>query len=115
MPDRTSRPKMLWAGLSSSGIQATREHEKFSSSTADHWTSVSKDNYLGVTAHFIDNVWKLRSFALEVKKTEARHTAENCAEEFIDVSNRWEISDKLTTLGTDIARNMLAAAKLLPF
>ena len=22
MPDRTSRPKMLWAGLSSSGIQA---------------------------------------------------------------------------------------------
>ena len=36
--------------------------------TGDHWTSVSNDNYLGVTAHFIDNVWKLRSFALEVKK-----------------------------------------------
>ena len=36
--------------------------------TGDNWTSVSNDNYLGVTAHFIDNVWKLRSFALEVKK-----------------------------------------------
>src|SRR4029434_3821835 len=23
--------------------------------TGDHWTSVSNDNYLGVTAHFIDN------------------------------------------------------------
>ena len=83
--------------------------------TGDNWTSVRNDNYLGVTGHFIDNVWKLRSFALEVKKTEARHTAENCAEELIDVSNRWEISGKLTTLGTDSARNMLAAARLLPF
>ena len=79
--------------------------------TGDNWTSVRNDNYLGVTAHFIDNVWKLRSFALEVKKKQARHTAE----EFIDVSNRWEISGKLTTLGTDSARIMLAAARLLPF
>ena len=78
--------------------------------------SASNDNYLGVTAHFIDNVWKLRSFALEVKqKKHSRNTAEDCAEEFIDVSNRWEISGKLTTLGTDSARNMLAAARLLPF
>src|SRR4029434_10355169 len=36
--------------------------------TGDHWTSVSNGNYLVVTAHFIDNGWKLRSFALEVKK-----------------------------------------------
>ena len=36
--------------------------------TGDNWTSVRNDNYLGVTAHFIDNVWKLRYFALEVKK-----------------------------------------------
>ena len=84
--------------------------------TGDNWTSVRNDNYLGVTAHFIDNVWKLRSFALEVKKKKhSRHTAEDCAEEFIDVSNRWEISGKLTTLGTDSARIMLAAARLLPF
>ena len=27
MPDRTSRPQMLWAGLSSSGIQATKHPE----------------------------------------------------------------------------------------
>ena len=81
----------------------------------DHWTSVNNDNYLGVTVHFIDNAWKLRSFALEVNKTEARHTAENCAEEFLNVSNRWEIRGKLTTLGTDSARSMLAAARLLPF
>src|SRR4029434_6697644 len=49
------------------------------------------------------------------KKKHSRHTAEDCAEEFIDVSNRWEISGKLTTLGTDSARIMLAAARLPPF
>src|SRR4029434_2356478 len=36
--------------------------------TGDHWTSVSNDNYLGVTAHFIDNVWKY--FSLQVRSEE---------------------------------------------
>src|SRR4029434_10986519 len=27
--------------------------------TGDHWTSVSNDNYLGVTAHLITDEWKL--------------------------------------------------------
>jgi len=58
---------------------------------------------------------EIEIFCIGSKKTEAGHTAENCAEEFLDVSNRWEISGKLTTLGTDIACNMLAAARLLPF
>ena len=30
--------------------------------TGDHWTSVSNDNYLGVTAHLITDEWKLKSF-----------------------------------------------------
>ena len=59
-----------------------REHEKIQlleqaasvALTGDNWTSVSNDNYLGVTAHFIDNVWKLRSFALEIKKTGATYS-----------------------------------------
>ena len=46
--------------------------------TGDNWTSVRNDNYLGVTAHFIDNVWKLRSFALEVKKTGATYSGGLC-------------------------------------
>src|SRR4029434_4102186 len=30
--------------------------------TGDHWTSVSNDNYLGVSSFYIDNVWNVRSF-----------------------------------------------------
>src|SRR4029434_3340795 len=40
--------------------------------TGDNWTSVRNDNYLGVTVRFIDNVWKLRYFALEVKKNKKK-------------------------------------------
>ncbi|KAL3969666.1 collagen type XXVI alpha (EMI domain-containing protein 2) [Sarotherodon galilaeus] len=83
--------------------------------TGDHWTSVNNNNYLGVTAHFIGNDWTLQSFALTVSKTEQRHYAEVCADHFLSVANEWNIRVKLTTLGTDSARNMVAATRLLPF
>ncbi|KAL4009365.1 hypothetical protein ACER0C_003217 [Sarotherodon galilaeus] len=57
----------------------------------------------------------MQSFALTVSKTEERHYAEACADHFLNVANEWEIKDKVTTLGTDSARNMVAAARLLPF
>uniref|UniRef100_A0A8C1L2T9 Uncharacterized protein n=1 Tax=Cyprinus carpio TaxID=7962 RepID=A0A8C1L2T9_CYPCA len=83
--------------------------------TGDHWTSVSNQNYLGVTAHHIDADWKLHSFALAVKHSEERHFAEKCAEQFSEVAEQWEIAGKVTTIGTDSARNMTAAARLLPY
>lgn len=83
--------------------------------TGDHWTSLSNDTYLGITAHFVDKEWKLHSFALTVSKTEERQYAEACADHFLNVAREWEIEDKLSTLGTDSARNMAAAARLLPF
>ncbi len=83
--------------------------------TGDYWTSVSNQNYLGVTAHLIDDNWHLHSFTLGVLKTEERHFAEACASQFLNVANEWEITDKVTTIGTDSAPNMIAAARSLPF
>lgn len=80
--------------------------------TGDHWTSVNNNNYLSVTAHFIDKDWILQSFELTVSKTEEQHYAETCAEHFMDAANEWEIKEKLTMLGIDSARNMVAAARL---
>ena len=74
--------------------------------TGDHWTSVSNQNYLGVTAHHIDADWKLHPVALTVK---------HCAEQFSEVAEQWDIAGKGTTIGTDSARNMTAAARLLPY
>lgn len=83
--------------------------------TGDHWTSVGQHNYLGTTAHLIDKNWHMHSFALTVLKSEERHFAEACAEQFIQVAKEWEIESKITTVGTDSARNMIAASRLLPF
>ena len=66
--------------------------------TGNHWTSVSNHNYLGVTAHLAE-----------------RHYAEMSAEHFMDVAKQWNIEQKVTTLGTDRARNVIAAARHLPF
>lgn len=43
--------------------------------TGDHWTSVSNDNCLGVTAHFTDKEWNLQPFTRTVSQTEERRYA----------------------------------------
>ena len=83
--------------------------------TGDHWTSVSNKHYLGVTAHHIDNDWILQSFALTVQHTGERHFAETCAQHFTEVAEKWDIAKKVTTIGTDSAQNMVAAARLMPY
>lgn len=75
--------------------------------TGDQWTSVTNSNHIGVTAHIVDvtdGIWNLQSFALTVQKTNTRNYAKNCAERF-----------KVTTMGTDSARTIVAAARHLPF
>ncbi|XP_072237421.1 E3 SUMO-protein ligase ZBED1-like [Leuresthes tenuis] len=83
--------------------------------TGDHWTSAGNHSYLGVTGHFIDGEWNLNSFALTVMKTETRHFADKCAEQFLNVANDWGIENKISTIGTDSAANMLAATRALPY
>nr|XP_055040804.1 E3 SUMO-protein ligase ZBED1-like [Misgurnus anguillicaudatus] len=83
--------------------------------TGDYWTSLSNHSYLGVTAHYFDTHWNLQSHALTVMKTEERHYADVCAEHFMQVARQWNIELKISTLTTDGARNMIAAARQLPF
>lgn len=86
--------------------------------TGDHWTSVSNSNYVVVTAHTIiitDREWHLQSLVLTVQKTNTRHYAVNCPEQFISMAEAWGIEQKVTTSGTDCARTMMAAARQLPF
>ncbi|KAL7868291.1 hypothetical protein SRHO_G00096750 [Serrasalmus rhombeus] len=85
--------------------------------TGDLWTSASRSNYLGVTAHSVcavNKVWPSASFALTVEKVN-RHHAVKTAQSIFTVAESWKIEQKVTTSGTDCARNMMAAARRLPF
>ena len=46
--------------------------------TGDHWTYFSNDNYLGATAHIIDNDWKLQLFELNMQRTTSSHFRDAC-------------------------------------
>src|SRR4029434_6693730 len=81
--------------------------------TGDHWTSVSNDHYLGVTAHLITDEWEVKSITLKRMNTVERHFAEACAQQFQAVASNWAIEDKTTIIGIDSARNMIATARLL--
>ncbi|XP_053179676.1 E3 SUMO-protein ligase ZBED1-like [Scomber japonicus] len=83
--------------------------------TGDYWTSLGNHSYLGVTAHYFDSKWVLKSHVLTVMKTEERHLANTVAEHFMKVAQEWDIENKVSTLTTDSARNMIAASRELPF
>nr|XP_054591163.1 E3 SUMO-protein ligase ZBED1-like [Nothobranchius furzeri] len=94
-------------------VEETLSQTKTVALTGDYWTSLSNHSYLGVTAHYFTSNWELRSHALTVMKTEDRHFADTCAEHFMQVAQQWNI--EVSTLTTDSARNMIAAARQLPF
>ena len=77
--------------------------------TADHWTSVSNDPYITITAHYIDENWKLHDYVLETHKTFDRHTMINIASDLKNCEEDWNI--KVIGLVHDNARNMVGAAK----
>jgi len=98
-----------------SKIQQLLDSADWVALTADYWTSLANHSYLGVTGHIIDSMWVLRSFALTVHHVEDRHYSEACAEHFPSVAQAWGVYGKVTTFGTDNARNMTAAVGQLPF
>ena len=82
---------------------------------AGYWTSIANESFLGVTCHTIDSSWVIHSFALTVFHTEERHYSDVCAQHLMEVIKQWYIDEKVTTINTDNARNIVGAVALLPF
>jgi len=74
--------------------------------TADFWTSSQNRNYIGVTAHFIEN-WTLQSVVLDILEVNESHTAEVCGQTLVDIAKDWSISDKVLCIITDRGRNIV--------
>lgn len=101
--------------LQKAKVQLLLDNATYVSLTADYWSSVANDSYLGVTAHVLDRTWELKSFALAVRHVEERHYSDACSRHFTEVATNWGILDKVTTLSTDNARNMVAAVSQTRF
>ncbi|KAK7901739.1 hypothetical protein WMY93_018508 [Mugilogobius chulae] len=92
--------------------KAHLENVQAVSLTADMWTSMNMDAYLGVTCHFLNDM-TLESVLLGVGHFGVSHTAENIKDAMVVQLEKWGLSQKVKCLITDSASNMLLSAKLL--
>ncbi|XP_073488938.1 E3 SUMO-protein ligase ZBED1-like [Aquarana catesbeiana] len=82
--------------------------------TADIWTSIATEAFLGITCHYIAEDWKMISICLTTMPLEDRHTAANIAEWLEEVTEKFEIpAQKIIAIVHDNGANIVAAAKIL--
>lgn len=77
-------------------------HQSRVAITTDMWTAdIQKKGYMAVTAHFIDDSWKLRSIIMRFVYVPAPHNAETICEVLYESLLEWNIDDKLMTVTVD--------------
>ena len=64
--------------------------------TTDAWTSFSKQSYITVTAHLIDNQVELQFFVLDTSEIKERHTSENLLEHVKGVMKKFNLNHDVT-------------------
>ena len=64
--------------------------------TTDAWTSFSKQSYITVTAHLIDNQVELQFFVLHTSEIKLRHRSENLLEHVKGVMNKFDLNHNVT-------------------
>ena len=77
--------------------------------TIDLWTNRNMTSFLGITIHYIDAEWKLRSFVLAVDSFLGRHTAENIAEAYDNFVEKSRLTAKVKKVVSDNASSMIKA------
>ena len=80
--------------------------------TTDFWSSCNSESYVTITCHYLTSSWELKSRVLTTYQVKMGHTAENIAAELLKVAQAWKIDNKISSIVTDSAANMKAAARL---
>ena len=80
-----------------SQVEAELSQVKHVSFTADFWTSVATDSFLGISVHFVRE-WKLRSYILPTREVRESHTAEVVARNLESMLSEWKLEEKLVSM-----------------
>ena len=82
--------------------------------TTDIWTSRHNQAYTGLTVHYVDDSFNLKSHLLEAVEFPESHTGVNISEELVNILDDWELSqDNLSAVTTDNGTNIVLAMELL--
>jgi hypothetical protein len=93
-------------------VRAGLDMVEYVATTTDIWTSVQTKGYITLTSHYITPFWELKSPVLATVQLTSKHTAINIASELEKLANEWEIKDKVVSIITDNAANMIAATRV---
>lgn len=77
--------------------------------TIDCWTSIKSESYCSLTAHFIDDLWNLRSCNLECSPFSGHHTAADIARKLNELTEKKGIKDLICIVTDNEPTNNLAA------
>jgi len=77
--------------------------------TIDFWTNRNMASFLGITVHFIDVEWKLRTFVLAADSFLEKHTACNIAKSYDNVIEKFKLTSKVTKVVPDNASSIIKA------
>ena len=86
---------------------------KWIHATTDTWTSCQNYNYLSVTIHFFNNLFKKKYIALCLKHFIGEHSAENLKLELEGIIDDFQLNNKIVSISSDNASNIQNALELL--
>ncbi|CAG9840723.1 unnamed protein product [Diabrotica balteata] len=112
LPSRKTLSKTLLPAKYLETLNKTREIMATGESVTiitDMWSSRNSDRFKGVTAHFINDKFELKSILLEVSLFEGSHTSVNLANELQRVITKSDLHNKIFIGITDNAANVKKA------
>jgi hypothetical protein len=73
--------------------------------TSDLWTSITTEGYICLTAHYMDENWKLKSIILNFRHMPPPHTGIALLEKIFKFLKDWGIEEKVFSITLDNAYN----------
>lgn len=83
--------------------------------TTDIWTSCVNDGYIGVTAHYIDKGFEMKSVLLDCSPLHSPHTADNIKNTIMCLIENWKLKNKILIIVSDNASNMKSAVERMGY
>ena len=111
---RSMNDSIMWYAERGRNIVKLLMKDQYFSITTDHWTSRGRNNFVAVTAHFINADWDLKTFVLCCSEHEGTQGAEEIVEVLNKTKAKFNLNDDLLVATvTDTAANMNAAGQFM--
>lgn len=92
------------------------DEAEYISLTTDMWTSTANDDYLSLTAHFVDSNFVLQHLNIEVIPfPELSHTGNNLCNFITQTLREWKLHTKVVAIVRDNARNITSGLETSEF